>query len=137
MLPKRPWPGRRGPLSALVAIRFIQHGAGVFYRRPTHCCRQPSAGKPTGTSALASPFERSHSEQLVLEKEISATDIRVTVGRTTTTETLGKIDPDNGTQQPLGPGRMQFFTASVRHQFSGFGTMQAVFSKADARLQGG
>jgi hypothetical protein len=84
-----------------------------------------------------SPFERSHSEQLVLEKEFSATDLRVTAGRTTTTDTLGKIDPDNGTQQPLGPGTLKFFTASVRHQFSSFGTLQGVFSKADARLSGG
>jgi len=82
-----------------------------------------------------SPFERSHSEQLVLEKQVSATDVRVTVGRTTTTETLGKIDPDNGTQQELGPGTLKFLTASVRHPFS-FGTVQAVFSKADARLLG-
>jgi hypothetical protein len=87
-------------------------------------------------SAHLSPFERSHSGQLVLEKEFSATDVRVTIGRTTTTQTLGKIDPDNGTQQPLGPGTLKFLTASVRHQFSGFGTVQAAFSEADARLLG-
>jgi hypothetical protein len=87
--------------------------------------------------AHISPFERSHSEQLVLEKVLSATDLRMTLGRTTTTETLGKIDPDNGTQQPLGPGTLKFLTASVRHQFSSFGTLQGVFSKADARLLGG
>jgi hypothetical protein len=74
---------------------------------------------------------------LVLEKEYFATDVRVTVGRTTTTDTLGKIDPDNGTQQPLGPGTLKFLNASVRHQFAGFGTLQGVFSKADARLSGG
>jgi hypothetical protein len=83
-----------------------------------------------------SPFERSHSEQLVLEKEISATDVRVTFGRTTTTQTLGKIDPDNGTPFDLGPGILKFLTASVRHQFDGYGILQAVLSKADARLLG-
>ena len=86
---------------------------------------------------LPSPFERSHYEQLVLEKEFSSTDVRLTVGRTTTTDTLGKIDPDNATQQPLGPGTLKYLTASVRHQFSSFGTLQAVLSKADARLSGG
>jgi hypothetical protein len=89
-----------------------------------------------GTAApqVPSPFERSHSMQLVLEKEFSATDVRVTLGRTTTTETTGKIDPDNGTPFDLGPGRLMFLTASARHQFSGYGTVQAIFSKADARV---
>jgi len=89
------------------------------------------------SSATPQGFERSHSEQLVLEKAFASTDLRVTLGRTTTTETLGKIDPDNGSEQPLGPGTLNFLTASVEHRFSGFGTLQAVLSKADARLLGG
>jgi len=72
--------------------------------------------------------------QLVLEKEFGATDARVTIARTTTTETLGKIDPDNGAPFDLGPGNLKFLTADVRHQFSGYGTVQAIFSKADARV---
>jgi hypothetical protein len=88
----------------------------------------------TGAATLTSSFERSHSEQLVLEKEFSATDLRVTVGRTTTTATMAKIDPDNGSADDLGPGTLKFLTASVRHQFTGFGTLQAILSKADARL---
>jgi hypothetical protein len=88
----------------------------------------------TGDAALASPFERSHSEQLVLEKEFSATDLRVTVGRTTTTATMAKIDPDNGSADDLGPGTLKFLTASARHRFTSFGTLQAILSKADARL---
>jgi hypothetical protein len=112
-------------------------GQAFFTEDPRIAVGSKIAGSPTGAAALASPFERSHSEQLVFEKEISSTDVRLTVGRTTTTDTLGKIDPDNGTQQPLGPGTLKFVTASVRHQFSSFGTLQAVLSKADARLAGG
>jgi hypothetical protein len=112
-------------------------GQAFFTEDPRIAVGSKTAGNPTGAAALPSPFERSHSEQLMLEKEFSATDLRVTIGRTTTTETLGKIDPDNGTQQPLGPGMLKFLTASVRHQFSSFGTLQAVLSKADARLSGG
>ena len=111
-------------------------GQAFFTEDPRIAVGSKAAGNPTRAAALPSPFERSHSEQLVLEKEFSATDLRVTVGRTTTTQTLGKIDPDNGTQQPLGPGTLKFFTASLRHQFSSFGTLQAVLSKADARLLG-
>ena len=36
----------------------------------------------------------------------------------------------------MGPGTLRFLTASVRHQFSNIGTLQGVFSKADARLSG-
>jgi len=112
-------------------------GQAFFTEDPRIAVGSKTSGNPTGAAALPSPFERSHSEQLVLEKESSSTDVRVTVGRSTTTETLGKIDPDNGTQQPLGPGTLKFLTASVRHRFSSFGTLQAVLSKADARLSGG
>lgn len=114
-------------------------GQAFFTQDPRISLAQEKAGAgggPTGAAALPSPFERSHSEQLVLEKEFSATDVRVTVGRTTNTETTGKIDPDNGTPDELGPGTLKFLTASVRHHFSGFGTLQGVFSKADARLLG-
>jgi hypothetical protein len=106
----------------------------AFFTQDPRISVQGAITGPTGASALPSPFERSHSMQLVLEKEFSSTDVRVTLGRTTTTETLGKIDPDNGTPFDLGPGRLTFLTANVRHQFSGYGSVQAVFSKADARV---
>jgi len=88
----------------------------------------------TGAQTLANPFERSHAEQLVLEESFSGTDVRVTAGRTTMTATLAKIDPDNGSADDLGPSTLKFLTASARHPFS-VGTLQAVFSKADARLR--
>jgi hypothetical protein len=96
--------------------------------------QDPRIAKEKSATPQVSPFERSHSMQLVLEKAFSATDVRVTVARTTTTETLGKIDPDSGTPFDLGPGNLKFLTANVRHQFSGYGSAQAVFSKADARV---
>jgi hypothetical protein len=106
-------------------------GQAFFTQDPRISVATPSA---TGSAALASPFERSHSEQLVLDKDFRGTDLRVTLGRTTTTSTLAKIDPDNGLAEDLGPGTLKFLTASVRHQFA-FGTVQAIFSKADARLE--
>ncbi|HEY1257400.1 MAG TPA: carboxypeptidase-like regulatory domain-containing protein, partial [Terracidiphilus sp.] len=79
-----------------------------------------------------SPIERSHSLQLVLEKEWDSTVARITLSHTTTTEQTGKIDPDNGTPFDLGPGRLSFLTADLRHVFSGWGSVQAIFSKANA-----
>jgi hypothetical protein len=92
----------------------------------------PSATR-NGAAALANPLERSHAEQLVLDKVVAATDLRVTLGRTTMTATSGKIDPDNGTAFDLGPSTLKFLTLSAGHPFT-YGTLQAVFSKADARL---
>ena len=124
-----------GPAHWLPSASFSMGQA--FFTQDPRTSVIGSNGGPTGAAALSSPFERSHCLQLVLEKEISATDVRVTLARTTATETTGKIDPDNGTPFDLGPGTLKFFTASVRHQFDGYGTLQAVFSKADARLLGG
>jgi hypothetical protein len=129
------WSPGTGVVHCLPSASF-SIGQAFFTEDPRIAVGSKTEGSPIGAAALPSPFERSHSEQLVLEKEFAATDVRVTVGRTTTTDTLGKIDPDNGTQQPLGPGTLKFLTASVRHRFSSFGTLQAVFSKADARLSG-
>lgn len=62
----------------------------------------------------------------------SNTDVRITLGRTTTTATLAKIDPDTGLAQDLGPGTLNFLTATVLRPFR-FGAVRADFSKADAR----
>ncbi len=135
--PPRPrWHGRPGdgPARWLPSASFSL-GQAFFTEDPRIAVASSTAGNPDAAASFISPFERSHSEQLVLEKQIAATDVRVTVGRTTSTQTLGKIDPDNGTEQPLGPGTLKFLTASVRHQFP-FGTVQTVVSKADARLLG-
>jgi len=130
------WTPGAGAAHSLPSVSFSM-GQAFFTEDPRIALASQTSGKPSGAAALASPFERSHSEQLVLEKDVSTTDLRLTVGRTTTTQTLGKVDPDNGTQEPLGPGTLQFVTASVRHPFSGYGTLQATFSKANARLLGG
>jgi hypothetical protein len=102
----------------------------AFFTQDPRITLAPSA---TGAAALPNPFERSHAAQLAFDKTIAATDLRVTLGRTTMTATSGKIDPDNGSAFDLGPSTLKFLTASARRQFT-IGTLQAVFSKADARL---
>jgi hypothetical protein len=105
----------------------------AFFTEDPRIALAPSA-TGTGASALANPLERSHAEQLVVEKRFAGTEVRVTVSRTTTTATLGKIDPDNGSAEDLGPSTIKFLTVNVRHAF-GFGTLQGIVSKADARLE--
>ena len=124
------FPGNGG--SHFLPSASISFGQAFFTQDP-RINLAPSVTE-TGAGALANPFVRSHSEQFVLEKGIAGTNLRVTVGQTTTTATLGKIDPDNGSSQDLGPGSIKFLTAIARHTFD-FGTIQATFSKADARLK--
>jgi hypothetical protein len=124
------WSPGAGPAHWLPSASFSV-GQAFFTEDPRISV---AGGADSGAAVLANPFERSHSEQLALEKEIAATDVRVTVGRTTTTATLAKIDPDDGLAEDLGPGTLKFLTASVRHTFGSYGTLQAIFSKADARL---
>ncbi len=122
------WTPGQGALRWLPSASFSL-GQAFFTQDP----RIAAAGSTgTGVSAFASPFERSHSAQMVVEKETHRTDLRLTLGRTTTTATLAKIDPDTGLAEDEGPGTLRYFTASVRHQFS-FGMVQTIFSKADAR----
>jgi hypothetical protein len=85
----------------------------------------------TGTAA-GSPVATAHSYQLVASKTITNTDLKLTLGHVTTSQELAKIDPDTGLQENLGPGRLKFFTAAVRHSFRQ-GSILATFSKADAR----
>jgi hypothetical protein len=125
------WSPGAGPTRWLPSASFSLGQA--FFTEDPRIHVAPSATS-TGAAALANPSERSHSEQLVLENEFSGTDVRVTVSRTTTTATLAKIDPDNGSADDLGPSTIKFVTANVRHQFS-FGTLQGIVSKADARLE--
>ena len=106
-------------------------GQGFFTEDP-RTNLAPSATR-TSAKALVNPFERSHAQQLVLEEEFAGTDARLTAGRSTMTATLGKIDPDNGSTEDLGPSTLKFLTANARHQFR-LGTLQGTFSKADARL---
>jgi hypothetical protein len=96
--------------------------------------QDPRTTATASATPRVSPFERSHSLQLVLEETVFSTDLRVTAARTTSTETLGKIDPDNGMPFDLGAGNLKFLTVSARHRFSGYGTAQTSFSKADARV---
>jgi hypothetical protein len=104
----------------------------AFFTEDPRTNLSPSA-LASGANLFANPFERSHSEQLTIEKLFGGTDVRFTLSRTTTTATLAKIDPDNGSAQDLGPSTIKFLTFNIRHQFS-WTTLQGIVSKADARL---
>ncbi|HLI75454.1 MAG TPA: hypothetical protein VKV02_00815, partial [Acidobacteriaceae bacterium] len=125
------WMPGKGPERWLPSASFSV-GQAFFTEDPRINLAPAAVG--SGAAGRPDPLERSHAEQLVLEKTVRGTDVRVTVSRTTTTATLAKIDPDTGTADDLGPSTIKFLTANVRHVFR-FGMLQGVMSKADARLQ--
>ena len=83
-------------------------------------------------STPPTPVNTAHAYQLVASKTVYGTDIRLTLGHVTTSQTLGQLDPDTGLQENQGPGRLRFMTFAVRRNFSQ-GSLLGTFSKADAR----
>lgn len=83
-------------------------------------------------STPPTPVNTAHSYQLVASKTVHGTDIRLTLGHVTTSQTLAQLDADTGLQNDQGPGRLCFMTIAVRRNFSQ-GSLLATFSKADAR----
>lgn len=88
--------------------------------------------KPTGTPVTVDPVETARSYQLVASKRIHRTELKLTLGHETQSAEYGKIDPDTGLQFDLGPGRIRYLAATLRHNF-GYGSLQATFEQADAR----
>jgi hypothetical protein len=110
------------PTSSWLPTAAISFGKAFF-------TNDPRIG--TGTM-LGSLIEHARSYQFVLDKQIRATDLRLTLGHVTTDAAFAKIDPDTGLQENEGPGRLRFLTLMVAHRFR-FGMLQSSFSKADAR----
>jgi len=87
---------------------------------------------PTGAPAAVDPVETARSYQLVASKSFHKTNLKLTLGRETQTAEYGKIDPDDGLQFDLGPGRIRYLAATLRQSFR-YGSLQATFEQADAR----
>jgi Carboxypeptidase regulatory-like domain len=112
-LPKESW------YAPLISLSF---GQAFFSEDP-----RIGTGNAPGTLVATS-----HSYQLVASKTIHKTDMRLTLGHVTSSAELAKIDPDTGLQENEGPSRLRFMIVALRRNF-GFGSLQASFSKADAR----
>jgi hypothetical protein len=110
-------------LAPLISVSF---GKSFF-------TEDPREGTALDGPSAVDPVETARSYQLVASKTIHKTDIKLTLGHETQTAEYGKIDPDQGLQFDLGPGRIRFLAATVR-QTLGNGSVQATFEQADARL---
>ena len=86
----------------------------------------------TGAPGAVNPVKTARSYQLVASKTFHKTDLKLTLGHETQTAEYGKLDPDDGLQFDLGPGRIRYMAVSLRRIFN-YGSLQATFEQADAR----
>ncbi len=110
-------------LAPLISVSF---GKSFF-------TEDPREGTALDGPTAVDPVETARSYQLVASKTIHKTDVKLTLGHETQTAEYGKIDPDQGLQFDLGPGRIRFLAATVRQTLHN-GSVQATFEQADARL---
>jgi hypothetical protein len=95
----------------------------------------PREGSALDGPTSVDPVETARSYQFVASKSIHQTEVKLTLGHETQSAEYGKIDPDQGLQFDLGPGRIRFLAATVR-QMMAHGALEATFEQADARLVG-
>ena len=95
----------------------------------------PRLGTDLNSPIKPDPVETARSYQLVISRTLRKTDLKLTLGHETQSAEYGKIDPDQGLQFDLGPGRIRYLAATVRQTISS-GSLQATFEQADARLMG-
>jgi hypothetical protein len=93
----------------------------------------PRVGTPLNDPKTVDPVETARSYQLVASKTFDKTDFKLTLGHETQTAEYGKIDPDQGLQFDLGPGRIRYLAFTLRQSIPK-GSLQATFEQADARL---
>ncbi len=86
-------------------------------------------GSATGEPTLLAP---SRAYQLVIDKTIQKTEVRVTLKHVTNSQELAKIDPDTGLQEDVGPSINRVITVSLQRNFS-HGSLLISYSQADAR----
>src|SRR5271163_5025396 len=89
----------------------------------------PRIGTGTATPTLLAP---SHAYQVVVDKNIKKTDIKITLKHVTNSQELAKIDPDTGLQEDLGPSINRSITVSLERNFSQ-GSLYVSYAQADAR----
>ncbi|MGA3089269.1 MAG: TonB-dependent receptor [Terriglobales bacterium] len=93
----------------------------------------PREGTALDGPTTVDPVETARSYQLVASKTFHQTDVKLTLGHETQTAEYGKIDPDQGLQFDLGPGRIRYLAVTLRQSFT-HGALLATFEQADARL---
>jgi hypothetical protein len=89
----------------------------------------PRIGTGAGEPTLLAP---SRAYQLMLDKTIKKTELKITLKHVTNSQELAKIDPDTGLQEDVGPSLNRVITVSLQRTFSQ-GSILVSYAQADAR----
>jgi hypothetical protein len=118
IIPKESW---------YVPLISLSYGKSFF-------TEDPRQGTALDGPTAVDPVETARSYQLVASKTFfRRTDFKLTLGHETQTAEFGKIDPDQGLQEDLGPGRIRYLAVSLRQSIPN-GSLLVTFEQADARL---
>ncbi|MGA2697105.1 MAG: TonB-dependent receptor [Terriglobales bacterium] len=93
----------------------------------------PRLGTTLNNPVQPQAVETARSYQIVVSKAFRSTDLKLTLGHETQSAEYGKIDPDQGLQFDLGPGRIRYLAVTLRQKIRN-GSLEATFEQADARL---
>ncbi|MGA9352229.1 MAG: TonB-dependent receptor [Terriglobales bacterium] len=129
------WVGVNSPKATVTIVpeesRYVPLIAFSFGK--SFFTEDPREGTVLNGPTAVDPVETARSYQLVASKTFNKTDLKLTLGHETQSAEYGKIDPDQGLQFDLGPGRIRYVAFSVRQSFT-HGMLLATFEQADARL---
>lgn len=89
----------------------------------------PRIGTGAGEPTLLAP---SRAYQLVVDKGIKKTELKITLKHVTNAQELAKIDPDTGLQEDVGPSLNRSISVSLQRTFSQ-GSIFLSYAQADAR----
>jgi hypothetical protein len=140
IMPSNSWSKLVGLNSPKATLAFIPNPSWLAPRisvsfGKSFFTEDPREGTALNGPASVDPVETARSYQLVASKTFHKTDVKLTLGHETQSAEYGKIDPDQGLQYDLGPGRIRFLAATVRQTLA-HGSLEATFEQADARLVG-
>jgi len=129
------WVGLNSPKATLTILPGNAHIApliAVSFGK-SFFTEDPRLGTDLNNPIKPNPVETARSYQLVVSKIFHSTELKLTLGHETQSAEYGKIDPDQGMQFDLGPGRIRYLGLKLRQRIPG-GWLQATFEQADARL---
>jgi hypothetical protein len=118
----------KGTLTLLPPDRWYLPIVSFSYGEAFHT-NDPRIGTGAELPTLLAP---SRAYQLVLSKVIKQTQFYVTLRRVSNSLELGKIDPDTGLQELVGPSLNKVLAVSMQRNFS-YGSIYVSYAQADAR----
>lgn len=118
----------KATFTILPPARTILPTVSLSYGEAFHT-EDPRIGTGSATPTLLAP---SRALQLAFAKNIEKTELNISLRDTANSQELGKLDPDTGLQEDLGPSRNRSITVSLQRTFSQ-GSIYVSYAQADSR----